>query len=136
MSSDIADNASGQSAGPTEPVTSSPAPTPVPAGVPEGEWVDLCPLAEVPEQAGKYVGSKTHSLAIFRVDNQTVQVMDDTCPHAGASLAAGYVADGKVFCPWHGWPFNLADGVCPDNDCIKMKTYPNRVVNGMLQAKL
>jgi nitrite reductase/ring-hydroxylating ferredoxin subunit len=34
------------------------------------------------------------------------------CPHVGAPLAQGDIEDGKVVCPWHGWEFQLSDGVC------------------------
>ena len=101
-----------------------------------GEWTDLCAVAEIPAQGGKYVGLKQRSLAVFRLDAQTVKVLDDTCPHAGGSLASGYVAEGKVYCPWHAWPCKIADGECADNPCIKVRTYEVRVVDGRLQAQV
>jgi 3-phenylpropionate/trans-cinnamate dioxygenase ferredoxin component len=53
-------------------------------------------------------------IAVFNVAG-TFFALDDTCPHAGASLATGYVEGGKVGCPWHGADFDLRTGavLCP-----------------------
>jgi len=100
-------------------------------------WTVLCEVSQVPdsEQAGHYVTIGNRSLAIFRHEG-IWQVIDDTCPHAGASLSAGYVAEGCVFCPWHAWPFDLKTGVCPDNEQIAVHHYPVRERAGQLEAVL
>ncbi len=36
--------------------------------------------------------------------------LGNACPHRGAPLAAGCIADGKLVCSWHGWEFWLSDG--------------------------
>jgi nitrite reductase (NADH) small subunit len=38
----------------------------------------------------------------------------NACPHRGAPLAAGCIADGKLVCYWHGWEFHLSDGSCAE----------------------
>ncbi|MCX5663013.1 MAG: Rieske 2Fe-2S domain-containing protein [Planctomycetota bacterium] len=101
------------------------------------EWTDLCALGDVPANGGgKFVGLKTAALAVFRLDAEKLQVLDDTCPHAGGSLASGYVSQGVVYCPWHAWPFKICSGECPDNPSIKVKVYPVRVVDGRVQAQV
>ena len=35
------------------------------------------------------------------------------CPHQGADLAMGHVADGRIVCPWHNVPFDPATGRSP-----------------------
>jgi nitrite reductase/ring-hydroxylating ferredoxin subunit len=35
------------------------------------------------------------------------------CPHQGADLAMGHVADGRIVCPWHNLPFDPATGRSP-----------------------
>lgn len=47
-----------------------------------------------------------------------VEAAADECPHRGARLSQGWLADGCVVCPYHGWRF-AADGACtliPQND--------------------
>ncbi|MCC7192270.1 MAG: Rieske (2Fe-2S) protein [Phycisphaeraceae bacterium] len=100
------------------------------------DWTDLCPLADVPQVGGgKFVACKNRALAVFR-QGEEIKVIDDTCPHAGGSLASGFIRDGVVHCPWHGWPFRLADGVCPDNPNIKVASYEARIEGDKVQAKL
>lgn len=43
--------------------------------------------------------------------------LGNACPHRGAPLSAGCIADGKLVCYWHGWEFHLADGRCTDPSC-------------------
>jgi nitrite reductase/ring-hydroxylating ferredoxin subunit len=50
-----------------------------------------------------------YRLAVFCVDGEP-RVLDDECPHEGASLGDGVVQGGEVTCPWHGWHFRIADG--------------------------
>jgi nitrite reductase (NADH) small subunit len=93
-------------------------------------------LDAVPVGGGRYVEHAGRAYAVIRVDKVTVRVMDDTCPHAGASLSAGHVEDGCVVCPWHAWAFDVHTGTCPDNRAIVVRTYPSRVVQGRVEAQL
>lgn len=47
---------------------------------------------------------------LYRVDGQVVAA-PDRCPHREAPLSAGFMADGCLVCPYHGWVFG-ADGKC------------------------
>jgi nitrite reductase/ring-hydroxylating ferredoxin subunit len=38
--------------------------------------------------------------------------IDDRCPHAGYSLAAGTARRGTIKCPWHGRTYDLRSGRC------------------------
>ncbi len=62
--------------------------------------------------------------------------MNDMCPHMGASLAEGYVADGTVTCPWHAWRFSLHDGTWCENPSVNTETYAVRVVGDEIQVAL
>ena len=67
-------------------------------------WTSLCELAELEEGKGKYVQIDGFQLAVF-LDRGRVYVIDNTCPHAGGNLAAGFVEDGCAVCPRHFWAF-------------------------------
>jgi len=96
----------------------------------------LCALDELPpEGRGHFVLINKRMLGIFR-DGESIRVMDDTCPHAGASLSAGPTQDGCVVCPWHGWEFDLKTGKCPDNPEVAVRTYPVRLHDSRVQAQL
>lgn len=55
----------------------------------------------------------SEKLCIARLDEQEVVVFSRRCPHEGADLAAGYLRDGCVVCPWHNLPFSLESGASP-----------------------
>ena len=101
-------------------------------------WIDLCALTDLPVEGGHYLVHDGRTLAIWRLDDATVRVMDDACPHAGGSLSAGYLdgPSGCVVCPWHAWPFDVHTGLCPDNPALAVTTYPCRVKTGRVEAVL
>jgi nitrite reductase/ring-hydroxylating ferredoxin subunit len=39
-----------------------------------------------------------------------VHLLDNRCLHLSGPLAEGFVEDGHVVCPWHGWTYELATG--------------------------
>ncbi|WP_246623436.1 non-heme iron oxygenase ferredoxin subunit [Sphingomonas colocasiae] len=41
----------------------------------------------------------------------------DMCSHGMASLSEGEVADGQVFCPFHGGGFDVATGMPTERPC-------------------
>ena len=104
-------------------------------------WTSLCDLDELEEGKGKYVEIGGFQLAVF-LDQGVVSVIDNTCPHAGGNLAAGYVEDGCAVCPWHHWAFRLDNGQLRDAPGVTVTTYKTRTFdpgNGrptLLQADL
>jgi len=47
----------------------------------------------------------------FRDADGAPHVLSDTCAHRGGSLGKGWVKDGCVICPYHGWRYN-SSGKC------------------------
>jgi nitrite reductase/ring-hydroxylating ferredoxin subunit len=86
------------------------------------EWTAVCALSELEEGKGKYVELAGLSLAIFKHDGK-VHILDNACPHAGANLAGGWIADGCVVCPKHNWPFRLTDGQLRDTPGVQVEVY-------------
>ena len=90
-------------------------------------WTSLCDLEELQEGSGKYVEIGGFHLAVFLNEGQ-VYVLDNTCPHAGASLAPGSIEDGCVVCPRHSWPFRLDNGQLRDSPGVAITSYKTRIV--------
>ena len=99
-------------------------------------WTDLCPLDQVATGRGHYVRCAGLDLAVLRLDERQVAVMANRCPHAGGSLAGGWIEDDCVICPLHRWAFQVRNGRCPDATHIGVPTFPARVRNGWVQAQL
>ena len=62
--------------------------------------------------------------------------IDNICPHRGAPLHDGTVADGIVTCPWHQWQFQLGDGVCQNIPKVRITTYAVEVRDGAIWINL
>jgi len=90
---------------------------------------------EIPEGEGRafQVGGRT--IAIFN-DRGAFRAIDDTCPHAGASLACGTLVEGTVTCAWHGWRFNLCDGSWSDYAKLKIAVYPVEVEGDEIRVEV
>lgn len=50
-------------------------------------------------------------LVIFRGKLGKIIALEDRCPHRGAPLSKGYLSDGAIACPYHGWTFS-EEGKC------------------------
>jgi phenylpropionate dioxygenase-like ring-hydroxylating dioxygenase large terminal subunit len=50
-------------------------------------------------------------LVLFRSAEGRAAALLDRCPHRNVALSDGWVANGNVTCPYHGWQFN-AQGKC------------------------
>jgi len=75
-----------------------------------GYWY---PVARAVDVLGKPVPVKLlgRSLAVWRDNKGVVSALPDRCPHREAKLSGGWVSDGCLVCPYHGWEFE-ADGRC------------------------
>lgn len=93
-------------------------------------WTTLCDLTDLIEGEGHYVDIDGRELAVFLYHGRP-WVMENTCPHAGGSLASGFVEEmGGVacaVCPVHGWPFRLDNGQYYDMPGFDVRTFPARV---------
>jgi nitrite reductase (NADH) small subunit len=108
-----------------------------PAHDPAPRWVDLYALDELQVNVGIQVRLEQLWLAVFKLPDGTVCVVDDQCPHAGASLHRGHVdEDGCVICPRHAWHFDLKTGRMPDSSIEHLPTYAVRLENGRVLADI
>lgn len=76
-----------------------------------------------------------YDIALFNVRG-CYYALDDSCPHQGASLAAGKVVDGKVQCPAHGLRFDLASGCLQNVPTVKVVAYPIHIEAGRVYLDL
>ena len=43
---------------------------------------------------------------LWKTDKNTYNALEDICPHKGAALSVGYIANDRAVCPYHGYEFN------------------------------
>jgi nitrite reductase (NADH) small subunit len=99
------------------------------------EYQRIAELKDVPEGRAHTVEVNGRTLAIFRTE-EGYAVLDNRCPHKGGPLGIGWVENGKVFCPLHGWEFEIKTGHCVTNPDKPVEYFPSRIVDGYLEALL
>lgn len=83
---------------------------------------------------GRVVTVGARRIAVFRTA-QGFRALKDACPHAGVSLAMGYVHEGNVTCPAHAWAFSLDDGACTQGPATcSAVAYAVRVSDGTVEV--
>lgn len=96
------------------------------------------PAADAPPVRLQLLGE---SLVVFRDSAGRLGVVDEHCPHRGASLFFGRNEEGGIRCVYHGWKFDV-DGHCmelptepaesPMRARIRARAYPARLAGGVL----
>ncbi|MBC2778923.1 Rieske 2Fe-2S domain-containing protein [Parasphingopyxis marina] len=121
-------------------------------GTPLGEvmrryWVPALLSAELPEPdcPPVRVGLLGEQLIAFRDSEGRVGLLDQRCPHRGASLFFGRNEECGIRCIFHGWKFDV-DGNCTDlpnepddskmKDKVKATAYPTAEAGGVVWAYL
>ena len=80
----------------------------------ESFLVAVAKTAEVPAGRSLVVEVDGDQVAIFNVKGEYFAVRN-RCPHAAGPLDQGFVEDGCVICPWHGWMFPLSAEGAPND---------------------
>lgn len=65
-------------------------------------------------------------IVIFQTEESYFAV-ENRCPHAGAFLHEGMVADNILTCIGHGWRFDLETGQSLNEYWVRLKTYPLKI---------
>lgn len=99
------------------------------------EFVTVTELSRIPQGQGLLVRLGQSEIALFHIDG-AVHALDNQCPHRGGPLALGVVQDGCVFCPLHGWAFEIRSGTCVERPDKPVRSYPVRVCGDQVQVKI
>ena len=76
----------------------------------EKGFTKICKVSELKENQGKRFLINEVDIALFKIKNEVFAV-SNICPHQHTSVIYdGFVEDGCVVCPAHGWMFNLKTG--------------------------
>ncbi len=118
-------------------------------GTPMGEllrryWQPICVAAELTaEQPKKRIKVMGEDLVAFRDANGGYGLVAEHCSHRRTSLFYGFLEDGGIRCPYHGWlydtsgkcleqPFEPAESMM--KHMIRHPAYPVEVLGGLLFA--
>jgi nitrite reductase/ring-hydroxylating ferredoxin subunit len=93
-------------------------------------------LEDCPPNRPIYVEILDRKLVFVRTVSGQVRCLDAICPHAGACLAGGQVADHHLICPQHLLRFELDTGRCPDAPELTADCYPTLIEEGRVYVRL
>jgi nitrite reductase/ring-hydroxylating ferredoxin subunit len=85
-------------------------------------FVKVCTRNDIPAGSGKTVDVNGTAVALFNVDG-TFYAINDTCIHRGGPLGEGELQGKIAICPWHGWRWDVTNGVNQLNPAVSVKTY-------------
>ena len=90
-------------------------------------WLPVCLSEEVAEPDGTPVKARVlgEDLVVFRDTQGRIGVMDERCPHRGASLVLGRNEDCGLRCLYHGWKMDV------DGNVLEMSSEP--AASGLLE---
>jgi nitrite reductase (NADH) small subunit len=74
-------------------------------------------------------------LAVGRAGEELFAV-EGICPHAGAVLGEGLVDGYTLVCPMHAYGFDVRTGACGEDESLRLRRYPTRVVAGRLEVQI
>lgn len=84
-------------------------------------WHPVAYAHEIPADAPHGTMLLDEPIVIWRGENGQVMAMKDVCIHRGTALSLGWMADGCLVCPYHGWHYDET-GACVK---IPQTTNPN-----------
>ncbi len=76
----------------------------------ENEFQKVCEVSDLKEKIGKRFMIDDVDVALFKVDGK-IFALSNICPHKHAAIIYdGFIEENKIYCPSHGWAFNLETG--------------------------
>ena len=70
----------------------------------------ICTINDLKEGEGKRFFSEDKDIALFKIKGE-VFALSNQCPHLHTTqIYDGFIEDGCIVCPIHGWMFNLRTG--------------------------
>ena len=77
---------------------------------------------EIAEGSAKLVRVDKDEVAVFKHQGQ-LRAIQNTCPHEGGQLCKGWIEEGEVVCPLHGYKFDFKTGACSTDAKLKAKIF-------------
>ena len=98
-------------------------------------YTKVCSSDDLKENQGKKYYVNDVEIALFRTGGE-VYALSNICPHQHTALIYdGFIENGFVVCPAHGWMFSLKTGRMPA-DRKGLDAYLVKVFNGEVFVKV
>jgi nitrite reductase (NADH) small subunit len=102
-------------------------------------WTTVCSLDALPVDRGAAALVSGHQVAIFRLASGDVYAVDHNDPFSGANVMARGLVGTRgsvptVASPVYKQVFDLQTGKCLDDESVALRSWPVRVVDGMIEV--
>lgn len=99
------------------------------------EYTKICDLNILKEKQGKRFLINNVEIAVFKVEG-VIYALSNICPHQhSATIFDGFIEDGCVVCPAHGWKFDLKTGYIASKR-KGLNSFPVKIINGSIFIKV
>lgn len=89
-------------------------------------FVKVASKSDLNPGENKVVEVDGEQVALFNVGGEFFAI-HNTCPHRGGPLGEGFLEGEVVTCPWHGWRFNVKNGVNDVMPNFKVHSYQVKI---------
>jgi len=107
-------------------------------------WHDAGAVSQLESEGRVVTRVAGREIGVVRGPDGELHGIRNRCPHHGGPLCFGTVRERLVgnpgryepsgrlvlHCPWHGWEFDLASGVCVDEPTMRAAVYAVRIEDG------
>ena len=98
-------------------------------------FTKVCAIEDLKEKQGKRFFINDEEIAVFKIDGE-ISALNNICPHQHTALIYdGFIENGFVVCPAHGWMFNLKTGRMPTGG-RGLDSYPVKIIDGNVFIKV
>ena len=104
-------------------------------------WVKVAPLNEIPKLGARIVRTNdaegmTFDIGVFRLEDDRVFALNNSCPHKGGPLSQGIVFGEKIACPLHSWKISLVDGKAEEPDVGETACFNTKIEDDIVYLEL
>jgi nitrite reductase (NADH) small subunit len=105
----------------------------------QAQWIAVCRYDDLIPERGVAALVDGEAVALFRTHDGALHALSNLDPFSNASvLSRGIVGDrgGRpmVASPIYKQVFELATGICLDDPTVSVRTYPVRLVDGIVEV--
>lgn len=86
--------------------------------------------ADIPAGSATIVEVDGDPVALVCADDGSFYALSNVCPHSGGPLGDGKVEGDTIYCPWHGYQFELETGEHAQGLPLAAETYEVVVEDG------
>jgi nitrite reductase/ring-hydroxylating ferredoxin subunit len=99
------------------------------------DLVTIARVCDLPPEGRLEVALQGRRIALFRTPSGVFATAAE-CPHRGGPLVAGWVDKETVYCPLHGWEFDLRTGKCAGHEGKSVECYEVSIEEDEIRIRL